>query len=132
MFGFLFPQTQSSSGQPQAFKESIGRATWSLLHAVADLYPAEYNETYTQAFQALLNALSVVYPCDACREHIKTYLQDHPPRFENRAHTVRWVFNFHNAVNSRLGKPIFTPEQYLRRENAPIVDGRNCNECRVL
>lgn len=126
MFSFFFKDTQPS------FKESIGRATWSLLHAVADRYPSEFSEAYTREFQSLLSALSVIYPCDACREHIQSYLKEHPPRFENRAHAVRWVFNFHNAVNVRLGKPKFTAEAYLRRENVAEIGGTKCGDCGVV
>lgn len=120
-----------------AYKDEIGRSTWLLLHALADHYPVNEgaNEEYEAAMRSLIDALSVVYPCEDCRNHLRMYIETHPPRFENKAHTVRWLFNLHNDVNARLRKPEFSVKNYATRLFSKFsdvgVDG-HCTKCSNL
>ena len=51
-------------------------------------------------------------PCPECRRHATQFVADNPPFLENSAAYQLWAFQFHNAVSSRLGKPLFTLAQY--------------------
>lgn len=128
MFSFLAPKI--------AYRDKIGQSTWLLLHAIADHFPLDEEEgrQYEKDVVAFLTLLARLYPCENCRAHMKTYFDKCPPRFDNRAHAVRWVFNFHNEVNRQLKKPIFTPKQYadrLQQYEGVRPDGV-CANCSVL
>jgi len=47
-------------------------------------------------------------PCGECSKHAKAWLQTNPPQFEAYAYFA-WTVRFHNAVNERLGRPVWTP-----------------------
>lgn len=64
--------------------------------------------------QVLRNTAATL-PCELCRSHMNTYLATHPFVPKNWIHlpvTVirenirRWISDFHNSVNQRLGKPV--------------------------
>lgn len=129
MFAFL-----TGAKSQKTYKNQIGQSTWMLLHALVDHYPMEVSETYAENLMNLLNVLTKIYPCEDCREHMAVYVREHPPRFENRAHSVRWMFNFHNAVNKRLNKPVMTVQEYttrLREYSDVDINGR-CTQCQSI
>jgi len=48
-------------------------------------------------------------PCMNCRNHYIQYLAQHPISYvKNNLDLQKWAFDFHNAVNKRLGKSIFS------------------------
>ena len=79
-------------------KTELGRSTWHLLHEIAKHADPEYSP----AFMNLIKILSVLYPCAECRDHISNYISNR--RIEM---TEKWVCQFHNSVNVRLGKPVY-------------------------
>lgn len=120
----------------KSYKDAIGQSTWLLLHAMADHYPLNEVErdAYETELTALVRALAVTYPCESCRAHIREYIDTTPPRFDNRAQTVRWMFNFHNSVNERLGKQRMLIEQYVHRlrDYEGVTVSGQCAQCTSL
>ena len=53
-------------------------------------------------------------PCPTCRQHAVHYLDRHLTKeaLASREDAVRFINNFHNAVNHRKGKPEFTLAQH--------------------
>jgi len=94
MFIFLLLGTAAASCDCLD-RHELGRSTWFLLHEIVKAPP-------TPAFPSLMWSLSELYPCEICRAHISEYLEEHPPEMSEF-----WMCTFHNAVNARLGKPIF-------------------------
>lgn len=117
----------------QIYKDAIGQSTWLLLHALADHFDSE-DPAHEIQLTVLMTALATLYPCQDCRAHMSAYLNDHPPRFENRAHAVRWMFNFHNSVNERLGKPLMSAGEYPQRLTAydGVAASGQCAGCSTL
>jgi len=83
-----------------------GPATWITLHTSA---AALENPL---AFVQLLQILTKTLPCPECRQHMAAYLVSNPPQLAivDSETASRYIFAFHNAVNSRLNKPIAGPE----------------------
>ena len=55
----------------------------------------------------LMSHLEYIIPCPECRQHILAYRKKTGlPSFSGEIGI--WLFNFHNAVNERLGKPTVT------------------------
>jgi len=90
----------------------IGPGVWFSIHTLARR--ATTYET-KKAFVAYMNELRTAFPCPTCRGHLNKYLDTHS--FEQywnirQASTgedigfFRYAWEFHNAVNIRLKKPL--------------------------
>jgi len=77
------------------------------MHTLAAHYPLVPN-VYQQAHaSAFFRALAALYPCTHCREDFHSSLSQEPPRVESRQSLAVWLCGQHNAVNAKLGKPLF-------------------------
>lgn len=84
-----------------------GPSMWRVLHSLS-FSISEENEKDRKKFLDFLESLRTLLPCEDCRLHFSQYLEEHnPQKAENLA---VWTFDFHNAVNERLGKPQFSFE----------------------
>ena len=71
---------------------------WAEIHALgADLTTA----------RAKLAQIESRLPCGECRDHWAQLKAADPPDFSSTLAAQRWAWRVHNAVNVRLGKPIF-------------------------
>ena len=92
----------------------IGPGTWNVIHTLA------YNATTKESKQAFIKHMNIIckqFPCETCREHCKTYLKENPMIEYMDVVTegkplglFTWTWQFHNAVNHRIGKPILSWE----------------------
>jgi len=94
-----------------------------------------------RAWTALIPALGPMLPCEECRGHFATWIAAHPikpfltvPYSEKGEWIRRWLFDLHNDVNRRTGKPAFSYDQLIptyRNTNISdtlkIVDGLMLN-----
>ena len=93
-----------------------GPFVWSILHALGEksgkvvysLYEADERRAWIQ----LLQLTGSMLPCSECRDHYKTWLQTHPvsslltmPYGSIRIWIRTWLWELHENVNMRLGKP---------------------------
>lgn len=91
-------------------KEELGRATWTFLHVLA----SRYNPTSsgTVDIKSRINdffwILADIYPCDDCRKHFKSLIEQNPPikYLDSREDFILWMCEIHNNVNALLKKPI--------------------------
>jgi len=116
------PQQQP---QPQTQPQSLynadtavwGANMWTVLHTLAAF-------STSTSWPDLLQMLTTTIPCEICRNHFTAYLAAHPldtldtldPQNPmNKITVVTWLFNLHNDVNLRIGKPLF-PEVNLPQD----------------
>ncbi len=108
-------------------KTEWGPVVWRLLHAIADI--SSRKDIYL-LWSAVLRHTAHVLPCDACRIHMKEYLQTHsfvPKTWitqtgkQNRDQIRVWIHTFHNSVNARLGKPVLPLSELSELEFAEAV-----------
>jgi len=95
--------TLSGSGGVETPKE-WGPRLWYYLHTIAARHNLKQLEA---AFKSVIRKT----PCAMCRLHTADYLTEHPPKEP----TDRYVWEFHNAINKRIGKkiePISVLSQY--------------------
>lgn len=76
----------------------IFHALWRELEAGADT---------PEGRRALAVGLAARLPCGECRQHWTAALRDTPPAIETAETFRRWVWERHNEVNRRTGKPEF-------------------------
>jgi hypothetical protein len=97
----LTPVTLSGGGGESPAE--WGPRVWRFLHIIA-----AHNDLpeLREAFKVVVRRMT----CPACRIHTSDYLMEHPLKEP----TDRYVWEFHNEVNKRLGKPIFPFEDLSR------------------
>jgi len=100
-------------------KRSVwGPALWTFLHTAAA------NLDSPEAFAQLLRSLPQTLPCPECRQHVQEFQQLQPPEAAVRdvEAASRYVFDFHNAVNERLGKPRAEPRLLFARHGVLLPE----------
>jgi hypothetical protein len=86
-------------------------ALWRELHARPFVSNTVFDGKWMNEFTKRL-------PCGECREHWKLLLKQMPPVYHPEPAYHAWTVEAHNAVNRRLGKPVFTVAQARLMERA--------------
>lgn len=91
-----------------------GRYYWNILHIISYSSPLKFEPdnicTYTEK---LTNILKLI-PCPSCRIHALLYLKINPLNdIKTRLDFVSWMNDFHNNVNKRLNKPVYTLQESI-------------------
>lgn len=88
-----------------------GPGIWFSLHTLG-----AHSKTAEQKKCAIsfIKHLQQNFPCGDCKSHFAVYIETHPLESlindGNEESLFLWTFNFHNAVNHRLKKPIVSYE----------------------
>jgi hypothetical protein len=91
-----------------------GPREWRKNHVAAIRYPEiPTKDDERREFMALWERAQNL-PCSDCRGHAAAYMRRFPPDLSGSRGYQIWAVRFHNAVNVRKGKPLFTWAQYLR------------------
>jgi Erv1 / Alr family len=87
--------------------EIWGPNLWGTLHLLC--LAGTITPNFVQEF-------ATVIPCPMCAGHFADVLKENPfPDSDDSLVLFRWSVHVHNLVNSRLGKPMFSPEQAMER-----------------
>lgn len=89
----------------------IGPGTWFAIHLKAR---HANTPTKKREFTEFMWMIAHDFKCKTCAEHCRKYLEDHPitSYYDVKSSSgeeigcFKWSWMFHNAVNSRIGKPI--------------------------
>jgi hypothetical protein len=79
-------------------------AKWGELHRFAAAYNGD--EKAAKTWLAIFTLSVGDFGCP-CKQHWQKFLKTFPPVFTSRRALFLWTWAAHNAVNERLGKPIF-------------------------
>ncbi len=91
-------------------KTSIwGPSGWKFLHSIAFSYPDEPTKQQQQEVKNLFTALKYLLPCGDCCMNYSNEVGEIP--VESNDKLSRWLVDFHNSVNKRLGKPTYNYDQ---------------------
>lgn len=83
--------------------QTYGALFWEILHGWSFTYPEYPQQIVRDKFALVLQNLQI--GCPLCQQHYETYIRSHPPALESQEHFSRWMVDFHNDVNRRLGRP---------------------------
>lgn len=96
-----------------------GPVFWALLHGLAERagsapMPGLQGDEI-RAWQGLLTHLPKTLPCEDCKTHLQHYILANPIEVpdvfsELKPYVRMWLYNLHNNVDIRLGKPTFLYE----------------------
>ena len=100
--------------KPQIF----GPPLWFVLHNAAAHYPPFPAPVERERMKNVILGLPTLLPCLECKEHATAHIERNRANLDaivaSRDNLVRFFVDFHNYVNKRLGKSIFTYEQAAR------------------
>jgi hypothetical protein len=71
---------------------------------VALTYPEKPSQEQCTHMTSFLFGMFHSLPCELCKPHAVSYIQDTPPDVSSRTNLLEWIITFHNNVNDRLGK----------------------------
>ncbi|KAA6413745.1 MAG: augmenter of liver regeneration [Lasallia pustulata] len=106
--------------------DTLGRSTWTLLHAISATYPASATPAQQSEMRQFLGLFSKLYPCWVCADDFRAWMstKGNEPRVEGREGLGRWMCEAHNEVNRKLGKGEFDCERWRERWRDGWADGR--------
>ena len=104
---------------PVSYNKSSDLRSWDKIHTQAS--EADTNELKNE-FEKYIIYLGNNFPCPKCRPHIKTYMRMHPIKeYYNMIDDgkdigmAKWSWEFHNDTNKRLGKPIVSWIDFVKK-----------------
>jgi hypothetical protein len=95
-----------------------GEPTWYFFHTFIEKISQNfYNDNYKECIE-IYKIICNNLPCPICKDHAIKYLKDNNVDKMNTRYKMKiFLFNFHNSVNERLKKKIYSEEileQYQR------------------
>lgn len=119
---------------PQTDPKKFGPGMWLSIHQDAVIADKVVRP---EVFTIPLSYKASQFPCEKCKEHFLKYLLNNDPAAYKRVNPsethpmAKWSFNFHNAVNGRLGKPLMTWSTFLSMyvyDNSSSVCTAGCGQ----
>jgi len=88
-----------------------GPATWYLMHTLAEkVKEDEFTKIKNDFIDIILNICSSL-PCPECAEHARNIMKNlNKNKIVTKENLKIMLFTFHNNVNKRLRKPLYTNE----------------------
>ena len=112
--------TEGNGTSPDVF----GPPFWFTLHNGANKYPENPNKIIHQKMKNFIIAVPVMLPCLKCKDHAISYIESQLENLDKIVSSKNNLFNFfvdfHNDVNKRYGKKIFTYEEANELYNGNI------------
>ncbi|CDH53007.1 augmenter of liver regeneration [Lichtheimia corymbifera JMRC:FSU:9682] len=104
--------------------ETLGNATWTLLHTMAAYYPDRPAPSQMDSMRTFINSFADNYPCWFCKEDFKKSMEKAPVQVGSRKKLSEWLCDRHNEVNAKLGKKQFDCSKVFERWLNGPPDGR--------
>lgn len=104
--------------------DQYGPILWHFMHSYSLNYPVIPSESDKARALAYYQSIPSYISCSNCASHFAQLLAENPPVTDSRASLAEWMFDIHNLVNARIGKPQFTQEQFIRAYSPSIKDGQ--------
>lgn len=87
----------------------IGPGVWYVLHSLALDSDREHDFNF---FKKVFLKIIHTFGCEVCKQHALKYIKTNPPsKIGPKYLPSEYINKFHNTVNVRLGKPIYTLEK---------------------
>lgn len=92
-----------------------GPSFWFCLHNGAATYPNKASPIVSERMKGFILGIPYVLSCDECREHARVYIENHFTQLDeitgSREKLFCFFVDFHNQVNKRYGKRVYTCEE---------------------
>lgn len=117
---------------PAAFVEFWGPNAWKFLHSIAFTYPERPSAEQRKAAAEFFRSLPHLLPCSTCGDHYGAYLRKHPVDTSSRLGLARWLYDLHQDVNRRTGKPGLSWEEVVFEYTVYPKPGRGSETLRSM
>ena len=122
--------------------EEWGNATWYLFHTLAFKLKEEYNDIIPELCNHIVQICRHL-PCPDCRSHAtQTLANCRKGNIKSKENLIIFLLQFHNIVNQRLKKPLFSREEHdklysrantrLIVSNFSIIMSKNANNSKAM
>ena len=102
-------------------KEEWGNACWYLFHTLAEKLKQDQESEIPALFNEIKNICGNL-PCPTCSEHATTMLSTlRPNSIKTKDDLINVLVEFHNSVNGRLKKPLFTREECREKYKKAVL-----------
>lgn len=95
--------------------EIWGPPFWFSLHISALHYPENPSDIVRERIKNRILAIPYELPCSSCRPHASSFVENNRNNLDeivkNRENLFNFYVDFHNSVNQRKNKPLWTYEQ---------------------
>lgn len=92
----------------------FGHLLWDTSLVIAANYPVKATEYAQKMFENFIQGIVFLTPCPTCAQSALAYVKEHPPaNISSRQEAVKYVVDFHNFVNRKLGKAEMTVKEAL-------------------
>ena len=109
-----------NAGPTEQNPEIWGPYVWASIHSLAN----RADET-NEDFGPFLESIKRLLPCTKCKIDFMAYIETQGLPLKNKA--FEWTVTFHNAVNKKLNKKIFSYEAAVSQwSNAPSQCSYTC------
>lgn len=110
-----------------------GKEEWKVDAMIILGAPESPSEEWKNAMKQRILGYQYLLPCQKCALGSKDILDQYPLTddvLSSRNNLIKWYIDFHNAVNQKLGKPIYSYEQgyqamlghmYINQQNLIFV-----------
>lgn len=94
-----------------ASKDVWGSATWTLFHTLAEKVKEENFNEILPDLLIMIKRICMNLPCPDCSAHaVQIMSKVSAAQFVSKENLKLFLFHFHNSVNVRTGKQVFTVE----------------------
>jgi hypothetical protein len=102
-------------------KSVWGPITWNLIHTMVLKVKDTINSNQLSELKNIILRILHNLPCPYCTSHAISYIKQSNYKVINNINDLRiFIFQFHNAVNKRLNKPLITYEEHAQLYNKSI------------
>lgn len=93
-----------------------GPSFWKSFHTMAKYYSSDPSPVFSEKMKKFISCIPWILPCDKCRMHAQIYIDLNLSNdtVSSNEKLFLFFFNFHNAVNKRLGKKELTLEEAIK------------------
>lgn len=102
-------------GQLKSNPMYFGKSFWFTLHNSSISYPEVASPLFVERAKYFVLGIPVMLPCQNCRDHATSYIEYYKDKLDiicnGRKNFFEFFVDFHNYVNARQGKKIFTYQE---------------------
>lgn len=101
-----------------------GPPTWMFFHTFAEKINDDFYRKHTPYILDMFKQMCAALPCPTCQAHATQYMSKiHVRHILTKEDFKNMLWTFHNTVNRRLKKPIFTKDQLsmYKRANFRLI-----------
>lgn len=102
-----------------------GPSYWFNLHTSALFYPIDPSPIVRDRMKARILAIPIEIPCAACKPHASAFIESVRDRLDHIVSSRKNLFNFyvdfHNKVNQRYNKKVWSYEEAWNYYSGPAV-----------